>query len=200
MFPIKNVDLEKLNELISLKNQVNEVKLEDKPGEHNFQEDMIIVFGPVTESIKDVSEAVTKSMTENAIKSNQALENLNNKLLEIMNDRGILTSFLLSPSSKITNPENFTQFKLVKDCNSKRVNDLLIRNSIPFSRHDNVLTFRDSGKEFKLKGDLLNVITNENYNVNLASLADKKLMYDFAKEIHFDEKLKVINLLEIELL
>ena len=32
------------------------------------------------------------------------------------------------------------------------------------------------------------MITNKNYNVNLASLADKKLMYNFAKEMHFDER------------
>ena len=32
------------------------------------------------------------------------------------------------------------------------------------------------------------MITNKNYNVNYASLADKKLMYDFAKEMHFDER------------
>ena len=30
------------------------------------------------------------------------------------------------------------------------------------------------------------MITNKNYNVDLASLADKKLMYDFAKKMHFD--------------
>ena len=30
------------------------------------------------------------------------------------------------------------------------------------------------------------MITNKNYNVDLASLSDKKLMYDFAKEMHFD--------------
>ena len=31
-------------------------------------------------------------------------------------------------------------------------------------------------------------ITNNNYNVNLASLSDKKLMYDFAKQMHFDKR------------
>ena len=56
---------------------------------------------------------------------NKALENINNKLLEIMNDRDILASYLLSPLSEITNPENSTQFKLVKDPSSNRVNDLL---------------------------------------------------------------------------
>ena len=32
------------------------------------------------------------------------------------------------------------------------------------------------------------MITNSNYKVDLASLADKKLMYDFAKEMNFDLK------------
>ena len=64
------------------------------------------VFEPVSKSIKDVSEEVTETMTENSIKNIQPLENLNNKLLEIMNDRGILATYLMSPLSKITNPEN----------------------------------------------------------------------------------------------
>ena len=32
------------------------------------------------------------------------------------------------------------------------------------------------------------MITDSKYKVNLASLADKKLMYDFAKEMNFDLK------------
>ena len=32
------------------------------------------------------------------------------------------------------------------------------------------------------------MITNKNYNVDLAKLSDKKLMYDFAKEMNFDLK------------
>ena len=34
----------------------------------------------------------------------------------------------------------------------------------------------------------MKVITNKNYNVDLASLSDKKLIYDFAKEMNFDMK------------
>ena len=49
-----------------------------------------------------------------------------------------------------------------------------------------MLTFRDSNKEFELKGELLKMITNKNYNADLAKLSDKKLMYDFAKEMNFD--------------
>ena len=51
-----------------------------------------------------------------------------------------------------------------------------------------MLTFRDIGRELELKGDLLESITNKNYNVDLASLQDKTLIYDFAKEMNFDIK------------
>ena len=199
LYSIKNIeDLEKLHELASLQNQVKVVRLQDKLGKQNFHEDMKKVFEPVTKSLENTSENLTKAVTESSKENNLALENLNNNLLEIMNDRGILATNLMSPLSKITNPENTTQFKLVKDANSNRVNDLNINNSIPITLYNNLLTFPDTGKEFELKGDLLKMITNKNYNVDLASLADKKLMYDFAKEMHFDVKKMVINLPETE--
>ena len=105
-----------------------------------------------------------------------------------MNDRGILATDLMSPLSKITNPENTSQFTLVKDHNSNGVNDLKKKNTIPIILYGNILTLRDTGKEFELRGDLLKMITNKNYNVGLASLSDKKLMYAFAKEMHFDKR------------
>ena len=102
--------------------------MQDKWGKQNFPEDMKKVFKPVTNKIKDVSEEVTKTITESPFKNNKALENLNNKFLEILKDWGILESYLMSPLSKITNPENTTQFKLVKDSSSNRVNDLKRNN------------------------------------------------------------------------
>ena len=179
-------DLEKLEDLVSLQNQVKVVKLQDKLGEQNFHEDMKKVFEPVTKSLENTSQNITKTLTETSIKNNLAIENINNNLLEIMNDRGILATYLMSPLSKITNPENKSQFKLVKDHNSNRVNDLLMKNKIPITLYGNMLTFRDTNKQFELTGDLLEMITNKDYNVDHASLANKKLMYDFAKEMHFD--------------
>ena len=181
-------DLEKLEELVSLQNQVKVVKLQDKLGEQNFHEDMKKVFEPVTKSLENTSEKLTNAITDSSIKNNLAIENINNNLLEIMNDRGILATYLMSPLSKITNPENSSQFKLIKDSSSNRVNDFLIKNTIPITLYGNILTFRDTGKNFELKGDLLKMITNKNYNVNHASSSDKKLMFDFAKEMHFDER------------
>ena len=187
LYSIKNIeDLKDLNELVTLQDQVKAVKLQDKLGEQNYPQKSEKLFEPVTKSIKDVSEEVTKTIRETSMKNNQTVENLNNKLLEIMNDRGIISSYLLSPLAKITNPENTTQFKLVTDSSSNRVIDLLIHNTIPITLHDNLLTFRDTNKVFEIKGDLLKMITNKNYNVDLASLQDKKIMYDFAKEMNFD--------------
>ena len=189
LYAIKNNDdLGNLNELVTLQNQVKAVRLQDKLRRQNFHEDMKKVFEPFTKSLENTSQDLTKTITESSTKNNQAIENLNEKLLEIMNDRGILASYLMSPLSKITNPENSSQFNLVKDSSSNRVNDLKIHNSITITLYDNMLTFRDTIKQFELKGDLLEMITNKNFNVDHASLADKKLMYDFAKEMKFDTK------------
>ena len=112
LFPIKDRgNLEKLNELVSLQDEVKVVRLQDKLGKQNFHEDMKKVFQPLTKSLENTSQDITKNITDSSIKNNQAIENLNNKLLEIMNDRGILASYLMSPLSKITNPENTSQFR-----------------------------------------------------------------------------------------
>ena len=181
-------DLKNLEELISLENQVKVVKLQDKLGEQNFHEDMKKVFEPVTKSLENTSENLTKAIPETSIKNNLAIEKINNNLLELMNDRGILATYLMSPLSRITNPDNASQFRLVKDSSSNRVNDLKINKTIPITLYGNMLTFRDTNKQFELEGDLLEMITNSKFNVDLASLSDKKLLYDFVKEMHFDPK------------
>ena len=169
-------DFEKINELVSLQNQVQEVRLQDKLGKQNFHEDMKKVFEPVTKSLENTSQDITKTITETSIKNNRAIENLNNNLLEIMNDRGILATYLMSPSSKNNNPKTSSQFKLVKDSNLNRVKDLKRNKTKTITLYNNLSTFCDTGKEFGLKGDLLKMITNNNYNVDLASLQDEKLM------------------------
>ena len=85
-------------------------------------------------------------------RTTKALTTLNNKLLEIMNDRGIIASYLLSLLFKITNPENTSQFNVVKDSISNRINYLLIHNTIPVTFYDNFVIFRDTNKELELEG------------------------------------------------
>ena len=91
-----------------------------------------------------------------------------------MNDRAIIASYLLSPLSKITNLPKTYQINLVENPYSNRVNDLLINNTIPGTLYNNLLTFRDTNRRFELQKDFLKMITNKNYNVDLASLSDKQ--------------------------
>ena len=125
LFAINNrEDLENLYELVSLQDQVKAVRLQDNLGKQNSHEHMKKAFEPVTKAIEDVSEDVTKTMMITSKENNQALENLNNKHLEILNDRGILATYLMTSLSKTTNPEKTSQFNLVKNSTSNRVNDL----------------------------------------------------------------------------
>ena len=134
LYSIKDREvLENLEQLVSLENQVRALTLQDKLGKQNFHEDKKKVFKPVTKSLENTSQDITKTITETSIENNKAIEHLNEKVSEIMNDRCILASYSMSPLSKITNPEHTSQFKLVKDHNSNRVNDLLIKNTIPIT-------------------------------------------------------------------
>ena len=124
LFPINNrEDLQNLNELVSLRNQVNEVRLQDKLGEQRYHEDSKNIFKPMTEAIKSTSENITKTLTENSINNNKAIENLNEKILELMDEKGMIAPYLVSSLSNVFNLENKSQFRLRKDPNSTKIND-----------------------------------------------------------------------------
>ena len=156
-------DLEKINELVTLQGQVKAVRIQDKLGKQNFHENLEKAFEPVTKTVRDASDDVTKTIMIISKENNIALESVNTKPLEIMNVRSLLAFYLMSALSRITNLENTTQFKLVKDSSSNRVNDLLIHNSIQVILHDNLLTFRDTGKIFEIKADLSKMITGKKF-------------------------------------
>ena len=189
MFPIKNVeDLQKLNEAVSLQNQVKVVRLQDELGKQNFHEDLTEVFEPLTDTLKKTSGNETKTITETSINNNKALSNLNEKVLELMNDKGMIAPYLASSLVNLFKPENKSQFRLRKDHNSTKMNDFLIHGSIPVTLFSNMITFRDSNKTFRLEEDLLKLITNYIFNVDHSSPQDKKLIYEFAKEMNYDTK------------
>ena len=96
-----------------------------------------------------------------------------------MKDKVTSASNLLSSLSKTTNREHTSQLRLVKYPNSVRVKDLLINKTIPVTLWDNLLTFCDTGKKFEVKKDLLKMIINKNYYIDLADLPDKKIMFEF---------------------
>ena len=179
-----------MNELISLKNQVQEVRLQDKLGEQNYHEDAKKLFKPMTDEIKNTSEKITKTLTENSINNNKAIENLNEKLLELMNDKGLISPYLTSSLVNLFKPENNSQFRLIKDFSSTKMNDFKINKGIPVTLVSNLLIFRDSNKSFKLEGDLLEAITNYDFKVDHSNQQDRKLIYEFAKEMNFNIKEK----------
>ena len=64
------------------------------------------VFEPVTKSLEITSENITKTLTENSINNNKAIENLNEKVLELMNNNGLIAPYLASSLVNLFKPEN----------------------------------------------------------------------------------------------
>ena len=50
----------------------------------------------LTDTIKNTSRDISKTITEFSIANNKAIENLNEDVKEILNDWGILTIYLMS--------------------------------------------------------------------------------------------------------
>ena len=181
-------DLENLNELVSLQDQVKVVQLQDKLGKQNFHEDMTKVFEPLTDTLKKTSDTFTKTITENSINNNKTIENLNEKILELLNDKGMIAPYLTTSLVEVFKKDNKSQFRLRKDHNSTKMNDFLNHGTIPVTIFSNMITFRDSNKTFRLEGDLLKLITNHKFNADHSSPQDKKINYEFAKEMNYDTK------------
>ena len=189
LYSIKNIgDLEKLNELVLLKNQVQEVRLQNKLVDQNYHEDSKKLFKPMTDVIKNTSEIMIKTLTENSINNNNSIENLNEKILKLMNDKGLIDSYLVSSLGNLFSLENKSQIRLRKDNNSTKINDFLIHRSIPVTLFSNMITFRDSNKSFKLERNLLKLITDYKFNADHCSSQDKKIISEFAKEMNYDTK------------
>ena len=70
------------------------------------------------------------------------------------------------------------------------MNDFLRNRGIPVSLYSNMLISRDSNKSFKLDGDLLETVTNYDFNIDHSNQQDRKLIYQFGKEMKFDIKQK----------
>ena len=80
LFAIKNrEDLEILLELASIKNQIEEFQVQDNLAKQKLHENIEKVYVPVTDSITNTSENLTKTITETSIKNNNAIKNLNEK-------------------------------------------------------------------------------------------------------------------------
>ena len=115
--------LKDLEELALLKNEVEKVRLQDKLGKQNYRYEAEELQEPLIATIEDTSESLTKTLEETYNNNNKAIENLNEKVLELMTDKGMIARYLASSLVNLFKPENKSQFRLTKDYNSIRTND-----------------------------------------------------------------------------
>ena len=111
LLPTKNVeDIQQINKPVSLESQVKAVRLQDKLGQQNYHQNAEKVYKPLTDTIKDTSENLTKTFTETYINNNKAIENLNEKVLELANDKGMIAPYLASSLVNLFTPESKSNF------------------------------------------------------------------------------------------
>ena len=84
----------------------------------------------------------------------------------MMDNKGMIAPYLASSLFIPFKPEYKSQFRLIKDLNSTKMNDFLMNEGIPVTLYSNMLTFRDSYKSFKLDGDHLERMTKHDFNVS----------------------------------
>ena len=180
LYPIKNIeDSQKLNELVSLENQVKAVRLQEKLSEEIYQHERNKLLEPMTDEFRNISQDIPKTITETSIKNSNVLENLNEKNLDLMNDKGMIAPTLASSLVNLFKPENKSKFSFKKYPNSTRMKNILINGGIPVSIYNKMLTFRDSNRSFKLDGGLLEAMMNYDFNVRTSNPQDRKLIYEF---------------------
>ena len=102
----------------------------------------------------------------------------------------MIALYLASSLVNFYKPENKSQFRLIKDLHSSKMNDFIINGGIPVTLFSNILTFGDSNKSFKLDGVLLKIMTNIDFIVSHSNPKDQKLIYEFGKEMKFNIKQK----------
>ena len=187
IYAMKNKEvLKNLKELEDLQSKVKPVRLVEKRGKQRFHYDIREIFEPVTDTLKNTSEDITKTITETSIKNNKALENLNEKVSELMNDKAKIALHLASSLVKLFKPENKSQFKLTNDLSSTKMNEFLIQGIIPVTLYSRMLTFRESNKSFNLDGDLLKTMKNYIFSAGHSNLQDQKIFREIAENMKFD--------------
>ena len=102
----------------------------------------------------------------------------------------MLAPYLGSPLVNRFIPPNKSQFRLIKDITSTKMNEFLINTSVPVTLYSNMLTFRYTNKAFEIDGDLLKAMTNFEFNKDHSNPQDRKIIFEFGKEMKFDFKQK----------
>ena len=94
LYSVENMeDLGNSYKLVSLNNRVVELRLQHKLDKQNY-EVIRKLHEQLTYKIKNTSENLIKSLKEGFIKNNIALKILNEKVSELLNDKGMIAPCL----------------------------------------------------------------------------------------------------------
>ena len=113
LYQIKKRDnLEKIEKLALLQNQVNNVRLQEKLGKQDFEEDLTKSLEPFSNTIKNTSGNISKTIMETSNKNNKANSDLNETALDLMNDKGMIAPYLGCSLVNLFKIENKSHSKL----------------------------------------------------------------------------------------
>ena len=140
IYAIKNKDdIKDLEEIDYLQSKVKQVRLFGKLGKQGYHYDIKELFEPVNDTIKNISEDITKTITETSIENNKKLENINENFIQLMNKKGMIEQYLASSLVNLFEPENKNHFKSTKELNSTKMNDVLIHGNITVTLYSNII-------------------------------------------------------------
>ena len=86
----------------------------EKLGKQGYHYDIKESFEPITKTVTDSNQKQLEETKSNS----KALENFNEKVLESMNDKGMIAPYLASSSVNLFKPENKSHIKVTKELSS----------------------------------------------------------------------------------
>ena len=156
--------MEKLIELVSLQDQVKCLRLQDKLGKQNFHGDMKKVFELITDYVKQTAQETIGAPEDTARATELKGEETNNAINKMGDSIKYAINFdlrLTEPLSEVANSKITSQFRLQVNLFSKK---FYITKNVSIAFHGKSLAFIGSNEKSDLEGDILELMTNQNFN------------------------------------
>ena len=179
-----NVDLKDLEELEDLKLRLKQVRLLEKLGKQGFHNDQKEIFEPIAKTVTDISQKLiekTKSTTKPIEEMDES--NVYADPFQLIIENGVIDSRLIRPIAKLLLLTNIIQFWVYDHPDSDNCNDYTM-NGEKFTKDGDRSVFKNRGKTFTWRGDVLKMITD--YKFTITQSTDAKLNIDFMDESRFD--------------
>ena len=168
--------------MVDLQSKVKQVRLVEKLGKQGFDYDTKEVFEPITKADTDSNQ----NLLEEANSTKKAIaaldeSNIHAKVLELMSKNGVVHPSLMRAIAKPLVSSNKSQFWLYDVPDSNNWNHFEMKGE-KLTIYDNKVIFENSGKIFTLRGDVLKMVAD--YNFDTTNSPDAKLINDLMVEMH----------------